>query len=221
MLGPQWFLRAGDLASDLDPPTNRRLSQAFRETTSPTAVYSAPSPHSASESQRAAIEAETGPVLVLAGPGAGKTFCLIERIRFLVEKRGVEPARICAFTFTNKAAGEISSRLEKYLGTAADTIKRGTLHSFCCEILREFGTAIGLEPGFGIADEEYQVRALRRVGDFRKYPTGTLKRFTAMRFKSDPIAERVSSTALQAFLAKATCSTSTSSSFAPRPDARR
>ena len=151
-------------------------------------MHDAPAPHTASPSQKSAIEAEPGPVLVLAGPGAGKTFCLIERIRFLVEQRGVDPARICAFTFTNKAAGEISSRLERYLGAAADTIKRGTLHSFCSEVLREFGTEAGLEPGFGIADEEYQVRALRRVGDFRKWPTGTLKRFTAMRFKSDPIS---------------------------------
>jgi DNA helicase-2/ATP-dependent DNA helicase PcrA len=163
------------------------LTHVLRET-SPPAPYSAPAPHSASPSQKAAIEAELGPVLVLAGPGAGKTFCLIERIRFLVERREINPSRICAFTFTNKAAGEISSRLERYLGAAAERIKRGTLHSFCSEVLREFGTEVGLEPGFGIADEEYQVRALRRVGDFRKWPTGTLKRFTAMRFKSDAIS---------------------------------
>ncbi|HVF40875.1 MAG TPA: UvrD-helicase domain-containing protein, partial [Gemmatimonadaceae bacterium] len=59
-------------------------------------------PHIASGSQRSAIEAEPGPLLVLAGPGAGKTYCLIERIRFLVEQRAFDPARICAFTFTNK-----------------------------------------------------------------------------------------------------------------------
>ena len=164
------------------------MTNVVREVFPSPIAYTAPAPHSASPSQQAAIEAELGPVLVLAGPGAGKTFCLIERIRFLVERREIDPSRICAFTFTNKAAGEISSRLEKYLGPAADSIKRGTLHSFCSEVLRAFGTEIGLEPGFGIADEEYQVRALRRVGDFRKWPTGTLKRFTAMRFKSDPIS---------------------------------
>ena len=58
-----------------------------------------------SESQRVAIEATPQPLLVLAGPGAGKTFCLIERIRYLIERLEVEPARICVFTFTNKAAG--------------------------------------------------------------------------------------------------------------------
>jgi DNA polymerase III epsilon subunit family exonuclease len=164
------------------------LTQLVREATSSHPIYTIAAPHTASESQRAAIEAELGPVLVLAGPGAGKTFCLIERIRFLVEKRDIDPARICAFTFTNKAAGEISSRLEKYLGPAADEIHRGTLHAFCAKALREFGQAIELEPGFGVADEEYSIRALRRVGDYRKWPTGTLKRFTAMRFKAEPIS---------------------------------
>ena len=81
-------------------------------------------PFTASPSQRAAIEAERGPVLVLAGPGAGKTFCLIERIRYLIEHHGIEPKQICAFTFTNKAAGEISARLEKFLGPRAADIKR-------------------------------------------------------------------------------------------------
>ena len=86
-------------------------------------------------------------MLVLAGPGAGKTYCLIERIRFLVEQQGVDPARICAFTFTNKAAGEITHRLEARLGVAAEKIKRGTIHAFCAELLRELGAEVLLEPG--------------------------------------------------------------------------
>lgn len=142
-------------------------------------------PHSASDSQRAAIEADVGPVLVLAGPGAGKTFCLIERIRFLIEKRDIPADRICAFTFTNKAAGEISTRLEKFLGPQANDIKRGTLHAFCAELLREFSEQAGLKPGFGIADEEYQKRVLRRLGVISKWHTNTLNRFTAHRFIDD------------------------------------
>jgi len=70
----------------------------------------------ASDSQRAAITAPAGPLLVLAGPGAGKTYCLIERVRHLVQELHVDPARICAFTFTNKAAGEIAHRLESTPG---------------------------------------------------------------------------------------------------------
>lgn len=135
-----------------------------------------------SDSQRAAIEAEPQPLLVLAGPGAGKTYCLIERIRFLVEKRGFDPARICAFTFTNKAAGEIASRLEKHIGQKAERIKRGTIHSFCAELLREFGQQVGLEPGFGIADEEYQLLVLRRIEGPRKWHRQVLTRFSAHRF---------------------------------------
>ena len=102
-------------------------------------------PHTASDSQRSAIEAEPQPLLVLAGPGAGKTFCLIERIRFLVEKRGFDPARIIAFTFTNKAAGEIASRLTRYLGPHAEHIKRGTIHAFCGDLLRERPIEAGID----------------------------------------------------------------------------
>jgi len=142
-------------------------------------------PHAASESQRAAIEAGLGPVLVLAGPGAGKTFCLIERIRFLIEVKGIAPDRICAFTFTNKAAGEISARLEKFLGTKANDIKRGTLHAFCAELLREFAEHAGLKPGFGIADEEYQMGVLRRLGVAERWQKNTLARFTSHRFIDD------------------------------------
>lgn len=152
------------------------------DTAVPPPSLSAPVPQTASDSQRLAIEAEPGPLLVLAGPGAGKTYCLIERIRFLVEKRGVDPARICAFTFTNKAAGEISHRLEKFLGPSAELIKRGTIHSFCAELLREFGQEIGLEAGFGIVDEDYQRTLLRRIGVHGQFHNYLLKAFTAHRF---------------------------------------
>ena len=119
---------------------------------------------------------------MLAGPGAGKTYCLIERIRFLVEEKGIDPARICAFTFTNKAAGEISHRLEKFLGPSAELIRRGTIHSFCVELLRKFGQEIGLEAGFGIVDEDYQRMLLRRIGVQGQFHNYLLKEFTAHRF---------------------------------------
>jgi DNA polymerase III epsilon subunit family exonuclease len=141
-----------------------------------------------SPSQRSAIEAEPHSLLVLAGPGAGKTYCLIERIRFLIEEHDFEPARICAFTFTNKAAGEIAHRLEDRLGPAADRIKRGTIHAFCAEILREVGPEVLLEPGFGIADEEYQLNVLRRIeGGPRKWHRGVLNRFSSYRFRNEPL----------------------------------
>lgn len=138
-------------------------------------------------SQREAIEAPLGPVLVLAGPGAGKTFCLIERIRFLVEHHEVDPARICVFTFTNKAAGEIASRLETQLGPRVERVNRGTIHSFCAALLREHGSHVGLEPGFGIADEDYALSVLRRLEGYRRWHGGVLSRFSAFRFRGDPL----------------------------------
>ena len=86
----------------------------------------------ASDSQRSAIEAPPGPSLVLAGPGSGKTYCLIQRIRYLIEQCGVDAKRICAFTFTNKAADEIGKRLDD-LGSRAEGVRRGTIHAFCAE----------------------------------------------------------------------------------------
>jgi superfamily I DNA/RNA helicase/inhibitor of KinA sporulation pathway (predicted exonuclease) len=140
-----------------------------------------------SPSQREAIEAEPRSLLVLAGPGAGKTFCLAERIRFLIERHGFDPSRICAFTFTNKAAGEIAHRLEARLGAAAERITRGTIHAFCASLLRELGAHVLLEPGFGIADEEYQLNALRRIEGPRRWHRSTLTRFSAYRFRGDPL----------------------------------
>jgi DNA polymerase III epsilon subunit family exonuclease len=105
-----------------------------------------------------------GPVLVVAGPGAGKTFCLIERIRYLVTQGEMAPERLCAVTFTNKAAEEISGRLRGALGDAAERVTRGTLHALCADVLRAHGGAVGIPRGFGVADDAYQHLLLRRLG---------------------------------------------------------
>lgn len=105
--------------------------------------------------QRRAIEAPRGPVLVVAGPGAGKTFCLIARIQHLVDE-GIDPQRICAVTFTNRAAEEIATRL-------THDVHRGTIHALCLGLLREFAEAAGLRKGFGVADEGYQRVILKRL----------------------------------------------------------
>jgi DNA polymerase III epsilon subunit family exonuclease len=111
-----------------------------------------------------AIEAPAGPVLVVAGPGAGKTFCLIARIGYLVQNLSIPPRRICAVTFTNKAAEEIAARIRRDVGAdAADEITRGTLHALCLALLREHAGLMGLRRGFGLADEDYQKRVLRRL----------------------------------------------------------
>lgn len=104
---------------------------------------------------------------MLAGPGAGKTFCLIERIRHFVDVQGIAPSRICAVTFTNRAAGEIAERLRGAVGDRADDMTAGTIHSLCVSLLRAHGERIGVPRGFGIADETYQLQVLRRLGVYQ------------------------------------------------------
>jgi len=113
--------------------------------------------------QRLAIAAPLGPVLVVAGPGAGKTFCLIARINHLIATLGIAPERICAVTFTNRAAEEIAVRLKHTLQARADGITRGTIHALCLALLREYTEAAGLRQGFGVADEQYQKVILGRL----------------------------------------------------------
>jgi DNA polymerase III epsilon subunit family exonuclease len=113
--------------------------------------------------QRLAIAAPLGPVLVVAGPGAGKTFCLIARINHLIAALGIAPERICAVTFTNRAAEEIAVRLKHTLRDRADGITRGTIHALCLALLREYTEAAGLRQGFGVADEQYQKVVLGRL----------------------------------------------------------
>ena len=139
-----------------------------------------------SPSQRAAIEAAAGPVLVLAGPGAGKTFCLIERIRHLVEVQGIPPSRICAVTFTNRAAGEIAGRLREAVGDLADDMTAGTIHSLCVALLREHGERIGVPRGFGIADDAYQQQLLRRLGVY-KWASSRLTDFSRHRLAGEEL----------------------------------
>ena len=147
-------------------------------------------PRVPSASQRLAIEADARPLLVLAGPGAGKTFCLIERIAFLIDKLDVKPERICVFTFTNKAAGEIAERLTRELGPRVERVKRGTIHAFCAELLREFGEQVGLQPGFGIADEPYQRSVLRRLRVPTKMHKSVLDAFARHRFRGEQMSRK-------------------------------
>lgn len=142
--------------------------------------------HEPTPSQRAAIEADVGPLLVLAGPGSGKTFCLTQRVRRLIEHHGVAAERICAFTFTNRAAEEIAARLDA-LGPAARLVKRCTIHKFCVDVLREFGTSVNVDAAFGIADEDYQTTLLRQLGSSERNHKALLQSFARHRLRGDPL----------------------------------
>ena len=134
--------------------------------------------------QRLAIAAPPGPVLVVAGPGAGKTFCLIARIGHLVDTLGVAPERICAVTFTNRAAEEIAVRLQHTLRDRADAITRGTIHALCLSLLREHAEAAGLRRGFGVADEQYQHVILGRLHVPLEQRGALLNRFSRHRVQN-------------------------------------
>ena len=136
-------------------------------------------------SQHTAISSAKGPLLVVAGPGAGKTFCLIARVRALIEQ-GIKPERICAFTFTNKAAEEIADRLQ-HLGPSAALVRRSTIHKFCVEVLREFGKHVGVTPGFGIADDEYALSVAWRLEANPKRHKKLLDLFTLHRLKGEEL----------------------------------
>ncbi len=139
--------------------------------------------------QREAIEAALGPVLVVAGPGAGKTFCLIGRIERLIDHHALVPERILAVTFTNKAADEISHRLAEG-GPGRAGVTRGTLHALCLRLLREFPEPAGLRPGFGVADDEYARALLRRLRVREQELAGVLRRFDAARHQGAALEPR-------------------------------
>jgi len=113
--------------------------------------------------QRQAAEAIKGPVLILAGPGSGKTRVITHRVAYLVKVCGVSPHHIMAVTFTNKAAREMKDRLEQLLGQAIEALTLGTFHAICARILRREGTAIGLQSSFVIYDEDDQLRLVKQV----------------------------------------------------------
>ena len=102
-------------------------------------------------SQKAAAEAESGPHLIEAGPGTGKTRTLIARIEWLLG-RGVDPSSMLVLTFSNKAAEELRERVAVSAPDAAPAIWAGTFHAFGLEILRKFGDRLGLDPLVRLAD---------------------------------------------------------------------
>jgi DNA helicase-2/ATP-dependent DNA helicase PcrA len=114
--------------------------------------------------QKKAVTAGNGPVLVLAGPGSGKTRVLTQRVAYLIAQEGVRPYRILAVTFTNKAAREMQTRVEKLLGTdATQGMMLGTFHSICARLLRREADLLPLEANFVIFDADDQERIVKGI----------------------------------------------------------
>ena len=115
------------------------------------------------QQQQAAITAGAGPVLVLAGPGSGKTAVLTRRIAWLIHEGGVPHHRIMAVTFTNKAAGEMRRRAEALLGIPLRGLQLGTFHATCARFLRREAELAGYRRDYVIYDSDDQVALVKNV----------------------------------------------------------
>ncbi|MBC7262869.1 MAG: UvrD-helicase domain-containing protein [Chloroflexi bacterium] len=114
--------------------------------------------------QREAVQATDGPVLVLAGPGSGKTRVLTHRVAYLISVCGIDPYHIMAVTFTNKAAREMKTRLVDLIGPGPlGRLTIGTFHAICARILRREADRIGLKSSFVIYDDDDQLRLIRQA----------------------------------------------------------
>ncbi len=113
------------------------------------------------EMQQLAVDTTEGPLLILAGAGSGKTTVLVNRVQHIVADGLAAPWQVLAITFTNKAAGEIRERLEKAIGSEANSIWAFTFHSCCARILRRFGERLGYSSHFTIYDTDDQKRVMK------------------------------------------------------------
>jgi DNA helicase-2/ATP-dependent DNA helicase PcrA len=110
-----------------------------------------------------AVTAEYGPVIVLAGPGSGKTRVLTHRTAFLIGKKEVQPYQILAVTFTNKAASEMEDRISDLLGQQTQGLTLGTFHATCARILRIESEHLPVNANYVIFDADDQIKVVKQV----------------------------------------------------------
>jgi len=115
------------------------------------------------ERQLEAVNTTEGAIAVFACAGSGKTRVITNRIAHLIKDLGVAPSSILACTFTNKAAGEMKSRVEEMLGQQLGGLWIGTFHSICLRILRKEAHHIGIDPRFTVVDEEDSLDLIKGI----------------------------------------------------------
>ncbi|MGE3974286.1 MAG: ATP-dependent helicase [Bdellovibrionales bacterium] len=120
--------------------------------------------------QQQAVQHHEGPMLILAGAGSGKTTVLVSRTGYLIDHYGVNPKRMLALTFTNKAARELKERVAHKLGDRAEYLRAGTFHSFGVYLLRLFHKQAGLSKYFGIIDQNDAQSMVKELLKDLKFP---------------------------------------------------
>ena len=128
--------------------------------------------HELNEKQREAVTHKDGPLLVIAGPGTGKTKVITHRIAYLISERGIKAENILAITFTNKAAEEMQDRVNSEIDVQlGNKVKIFTFHAFCYRVLREHTSEADLDEDFMIFSQEDQENLLTEIVedlDFKK-----------------------------------------------------
>ncbi|MCG9126142.1 UvrD-helicase domain-containing protein [Candidatus Poribacteria bacterium] len=120
--------------------------------------------HELNEKQKEAVEQKDGPILVIAGPGTGKTRVITHRIANLIREYSIRPENILAITFTNKAAQEMRDRVIDEIGDPhGPNVNVRTFHSFCVKVLRDHAIEIELNENFAIFDQEIQDEILTEI----------------------------------------------------------
>lgn len=134
----------------------------------------------ANASQQEAIQTTEGPVLIIAGPGSGKTFTLVERIVYLITQKGISPESFLVVTFTDKAARELKTRISNRLAELdiqfnLNEMYLGTFHSICLRLLEDHREFTRLKRNFTLFDQfDQQYFLYQHIKDFRALPDAQL-----------------------------------------------
>ena len=115
------------------------------------------------EQQKEAVLYNEGPLLIIAGAGAGKTKTLTTKIAYLIQEEGVSPFSILAITFTNKAAKEMKDRIYKAVGEDAKKLQVSTFHSFGLKLIRENVRVLGYDSNFVIMDSDDSLTVVKKI----------------------------------------------------------
>jgi len=132
-------------------------------------------------SQEKAVKHFGKPLLVIAGAGSGKTKTLAHKVEFLIREKAIDPSRILAITFTNKASREIRERVKKVAGVELPWA--GTFHSVALRLLKERGREVGLRPDFTLLSEEDRNKLIKRVAQLKNLNPDLLKAYMSHRIE--------------------------------------